>query len=272
MGTGSCLFLMDGLVFSRPGGSPCHRLSGNRAGQTDTTSIWLTSEPFSLAVWRLGAVGALNLGYSRSGRLARCGSVPTGTNCMKRNKELSQEDWERLLRWLDPDPQRAEVRYLDLHRRLTHFFVNRGAANAEELADQTFNQATATLKKLQETYVGDPAPYLFKIAQRLWSKSNQERQKHTEVAAAETQSWLHAPDPAQLEREAECLEKCLSALPPKQRDLILRYYRVDKHSKIEQHKLLAEELGISAGALRLRALRIRNELELCLEKRLKADV
>lgn len=191
---------------------------------------------------------------------------------MKRNWKLGKEDWERLLRWLDPDPQRAEQSYLDLHHRLTLFFVNRGAANAEDLADETFNLATGPLEKLQETYVGPRAPYLFKIAQRLWSKTNPERQKHTELTGTEILSWLRTPATKQLEHEAQCLEQCLQKIHPEKRDLILRYYRVDKHTKIEQHKQLAEELGISAVALRLRALRIRQELELCLEECLKADV
>ena len=190
---------------------------------------------------------------------------------MKRNWKLTTIDWERLLRWLDQDPQRAEERYLELHQRLTTFFINRGAPNAEELADETFNQATGPLLKLQETYEGDTAHYLFKIAQRLWSKTNQERQKHTELAAAETQNWLQPPASDQLEREAACLESCLQTLTSEQRDLILRYYQEDKRSKIDQRKQLAEDLGISAVALRLRARRIRQDLQLCLEKCLKAD-
>ena len=191
---------------------------------------------------------------------------------MKRNWKLTTTDWELLLRWLDENPQRAEERYLELHHRLTTFFINRGAANAEELADETFNQATGPLPKLQQTYEGDPARYLFKIAQRLWSKTNQERQKQTELAATKTPNWLQPPASEQIEREAACLEACLQTLSPEQRDLIRRYYQEDKSSKIDQRKQLAEDLGISAVALRLRARRIRQELQLCLENCLKEDV
>ena len=47
--------------------------------------------------------------------------------------------------------------------------------------------------------------------------------------------------------------------------LILQYYGADKQAKIDLRKQLAEELGLNLNTLRLRALRIREGLQKCIE-------
>jgi hypothetical protein len=50
------------------------------------------------------------------------------------------------------------------------------------------------------------------------------------------------------------------------RELIIDYYVYDGHDKIEHHKLMAGELGITEGALRGRAFHLRATLEKCILK------
>jgi DNA-directed RNA polymerase specialized sigma24 family protein len=59
------------------------------------------------------------------------------------------------------------------------------------------------------------------------------------------------------------LRQCLGELPAEQRDLVLDYHVSNKRAKIELHRSLAEELGVSPNALRLRTHRIRAGLEKC---------
>jgi DNA-directed RNA polymerase specialized sigma24 family protein len=61
----------------------------------------------------------------------------------------------------------------------------------------------------------------------------------------------------------ECLRQCLAKLPADQRDLVLDYHVNSKRAKIELHRKMAEELGLSTNALRLRTHRIRMGLEKC---------
>ena len=190
-------------------------------------------------------------------------------NCMNRNRDLAKEDLECLLNWLDKDRPAAEQCYLDLHRRLTTFFANRGCANAEDLADKTFNRATRSLQNRQTDFEGEPARYLFKIAQNLLLEVVKERQRHDSLSE-ETAIWLAPPSTEEQEREAECLDECLQTLSANQRELILQYYQAEKRSKIDQRRQLAEKLGITPVALRLRVLRLRELLETCLERRLNA--
>jgi RNA polymerase sigma factor (sigma-70 family) len=190
---------------------------------------------------------------------------------MKSEWELSKEALEQLLGWLDADRERAAERYQDLHRRLTAFFVNRGCLAAEDLADITFDRATKQLPKFQATYEGDPARYLYGVARNLLLEAFKNQQRQTGLTEAGEPSWLAPPSIAEQEQEAACLEQCLQTLSDTQRVLILRYYQHDKRSKIDQRKQLAEELRISAGALRLRALRVREQLEAWLEDCLKRN-
>ena len=67
----------------------------------------------------------------------------------------------------------------------------------------------------------------------------------------------------------ECLRRCLARLPEDQRRLILRYHGED--DRIRSRQELAEELGIALNALRIRAHRVRRDLEQCVRQRLARD-
>ena len=58
----------------------------------------------------------------------------------------------------------------------------------------------------------------------------------------------------------------MQSLPKGQRQLVLDYYREDKRAKIDYRKELASKLGIALNALRIRAFRIRAELQVCMEQ------
>jgi RNA polymerase sigma factor (sigma-70 family) len=188
----------------------------------------------------------------------------------KKGWELAEADWHHFLDWLDADRERAAAHYQELHRRLTAFFRNRGCLDAEDLADETCNRGIRQLPKLQDRFEGEPEPYLYTIAQHLFLEYTKERQRLVSLPEPESLAWLAAPSNEEQEQESECLANCLQQLPAKQRELILMYYQDEKRSKIEHRKLLAEELKVSATALRLRALRLREVLERCLENCLKS--
>jgi hypothetical protein len=52
--------------------------------------------------------------------------------------------------------------------------------------------------------------------------------------------------------------------------MIEQYYAENKRAKIDLRKRIAAEFGISLNTLRLRALRIREKLQACIEQCLKA--
>jgi DNA-directed RNA polymerase specialized sigma24 family protein len=58
----------------------------------------------------------------------------------------------------------------------------------------------------------------------------------------------------------------LQQLSAENRELILRYYDDEAGSKIDRRRELAEQFGISINTLRMRALRIRENLQRSVEK------
>jgi len=74
------------------------------------------------------------------------------------------------------------------------------------------------------------------------------------------------PDARRAELEYRCLERCIERLSEEDRALLLREYGAKGRTQAERRKALADELGISLNALRIRVYRIRVALKECIEK------
>jgi hypothetical protein len=61
---------------------------------------------------------------------------------------LNQENFDRLLEWLHPDREEAGRKYKIIHTRLIKFFMCRGCAQAEEMADDTINRVCRKAKEI----------------------------------------------------------------------------------------------------------------------------
>lgn len=62
------------------------------------------------------------------------------------------------------------------------------------------------------------------------------------------------------------LRNCLQTLLPDNRELILQYYQGEKGAKIQNRKKLLDRLGIPVNTLRMRALRLRERLQGCVQE------
>src|SRR5688572_13632220 len=177
---------------------------------------------------------------------------------MKKEWFLTQEAFDALLDWLDPNRDAAALKYETIRSRLIKIFACRGCLEAEDLADETINRVTSKLPEIQTTYTGEPARYFYGVANKVHLEYTRRRPVPT------------LPDPKtgceQAELEYACLDRCVAKLTPEQRELVLSYYQEEKHAKIEHRKLLASRLGIAANALRIRAHRIRASLQECVKE------
>jgi RNA polymerase sigma factor (sigma-70 family) len=174
---------------------------------------------------------------------------------MNKERVLTQAEFDQLLAWLDPDRDAAGVKYEALRKRLIKIFICRGCLEAEELADETINRVTSKVGEVSKDYLGDPALYFYGVAQKV----SLEYLRKRPVAKAP----LTVTQSNEIEQEYECLEQCMSRLPSDNHQLVIRYYQEEKHAKIDNRKQLAEELGIAVNALRIRAHRIRLQLQQC---------
>jgi hypothetical protein len=66
---------------------------------------------------------------------------------------LTQQDLNRLLLWLDPDPDRAGEHYEKIRRKLILIFASRGEAFPEEMADDCINRVA---REIEQHYQGSP--------------------------------------------------------------------------------------------------------------------
>ena len=173
---------------------------------------------------------------------------------------ISQDQFDRLLEWLDPVRERAGIRYESIRRRLIKIFVCRGSAIPEELADRTINRVAHKLPEIQATYSGDPANYFCGVASKIFRESLREGKT---PAVGPPQS---GPPDQDDELDYACLEKCIGKLSEFERDLVISYYQQEKHARIDNRKKLAERLGLGLNALRIRACHIRARLRECVEQ------
>jgi len=174
--------------------------------------------------------------------------------------EITQQDFDGLLGWLNPDRELAGTKYETIRSGLVRIFAAKGFSNAEDLADEAINRVVTRLSEIRETYVGEPAAYFHGVARNLVLEQRRRKEFPTDtIPFSYNQDAIHSD-------EYECLIRCLQFMTTHDRNLILDYHVYEGHDKIETHKAIARELAISEGALRLRAHRLRADLEACVMK------
>jgi len=176
----------------------------------------------------------------------------------------TQENFEKLLRWLDPDRDKAAEKYERIRLRLIRIFSSRGCFEADALADQTVNVVTLRIDWLLENYVGDPALYFYGVGKNVYKEW---LKRHPRPAPPPSPD----PKPPEVEQLATYLDDCLDLLLTKDRDLVLRYHEFDKQEKIRYRKKLAEEARLTRNALRIKVFHIHARLRECLEQRLRDE-
>jgi len=175
----------------------------------------------------------------------------------KKLRDLKQEDFDRLLAWLDSDRERAGLTYEKIRWRLVAILASRGCTQPEELADETIDRVARRVTDIQQSYAGDQAIYFLGVMNNV----------HHEYLRRPVSPPLFDPE-RQVETQEQtysCLDQCLARLAPYSRQLIEKYYAENKQAKIDLRKRIARELGIKTSTLRLRALRIREKLQTCIE-------
>ena len=175
----------------------------------------------------------------------------------KRSDPLRQDDFDRLLAWFDDDRDRAGEEYEKIRRRLTTIFAARGCRIPEELADETIDRVSRRVANIQETYQGNKHLYFLGVA----SNVHHEYLKRPPVPIP-----VVTIEDGNQEQTHNCLDDCIEKLSERSQHLIRQYYAEEKSAKIGLRKTLAHQLGISQDALRARALRIREVLQLCIER------
>ena len=188
---------------------------------------------------------------------------------MKKEWVVTQQAFDRLLDWLDADRDKAGSKYERIRVRLIKIFTCRGCGEADDLADETINRVTAKLSEIADSYSGDPALYFYGVAQKVHLEYSRKKPLVQQSSESGRQPGGQTAWPSEasddVEHEYACLEQCMDLLSLENRRLVLEYYQEEKRAKIDHRKMLADQLGIAVNALRIRAHRLRLQLQQCVQ-------
>ena len=177
---------------------------------------------------------------------------------------LTQEAFDKLLLALGGDRDTGSQKYLEIRTNLTRFFEWRGCSFPEDHADETFNRIAKKVAEGEE--ILNPSGYAMGVARLLLLEIIKSRQREqsalTEISNTD-EVYVDSDDD---ESRLTCLRNCLQTLSPDNRELILEYYQGEKSEKIQNRKKLLEKLRIPVNTLRMRALRLRERLQGCVEE------
>ena len=189
--------------------------------------------------------------------------MPDGQDHVRQKWTLTQDAFDRLLVALGGDRDSGSEKYLEIRSNLTRFFEWRGCSFPEDHADETFNRIARKIDEGEQ--ILNPAGYAMGVARLLLLEIIKSRQREqTALIEIGTASDVYvAADDG--EDRLVCLRDCLEGLSPDNRELILQYYQGEKGEKIGNRKKLLERLGVPVNTLRMRALRLRERLQGCVE-------
>lgn len=185
---------------------------------------------------------------------------------------LTEEQLDALLTWLDPnDRDEAAAHLVKIQNRLIMFFVGRASCEAEHLADMTINVVAKRVHDLSD-YQGNKASYFGGVAKHVLQEEGRRARRSSEIDdyirrfGFEAKVENDADDLHGNEERLHCLDKCIAALTEEDQRLAIEYHRYEKQQKILRRKDIADQLGLSVNALRIRMFRLRTRLFKCIEK------
>ena len=172
------------------------------------------------------------------------------------------QSFERLLAALDPDGSEPGQHYDRVRRKLLQYFEKRQIFDADRYVDITLDRV---MRRLDEgEVIENIMGYIFSVANNVRREAIREQEKMRKAS----DELERIPDKTQREIDPNerlvCFDECIEKLPIETRVLIYKYYSEDASAKIQVRKQMAQQLGISLGALRNRAHKIRFKLETCI--------
>lgn len=174
-------------------------------------------------------------------------------------KEVTREKFAHFLAWLSPDSERAGEEYERLRFRLCTFFAQRRCTFSDELADETINRV---ILKVSEEKVESKLAYCYGVAKNIYRESLRKQRPHVDIDDV----VIAAKEPEKPSFSSDCLDECLQKLPSENRNLLLEYFSEAKRTKIELHQRISASLKTSQTALRMRVLRSKQKLKICVQE------
>lgn len=197
-------------------------------------------------------------------------------------KSLLKKDWtptpeafDKMLSWLDADREKAGEEYEKIRQKLIKLFKWRNCRPEEEYADITINRVMRRI--YEEVDASNEKPYLYfhgtalNVLREFWRGEQKHKQEDFEnISLLE----LTTENPQQiieqrLEQQNQasrfnCMRDCLNELSPDLQAMIVEYHHGESKKNVRLD--LAEKMKVSMNVLRIKACRVRADLQNCVEK------
>ncbi len=193
--------------------------------------------------------------------------------------EMNHSSFAALLASLNADVEQAAQKYVALRQRLAKFFECRGCNSTLDLADEVFNRVARRLSEGEVIRAADPSAYFYGVARNVLREYQESRERRFISLDDLTPYETPLTDPAETELQdqqrqrlgslMDCMETCLRELPEETRLLLLNYHRYEKRERIKARKEMAERMGITINALKIRVHRIRASLGRKIKKQMQ---
>ena len=200
-------------------------------------------------------------------------------------KSLLKKDWtptpeafEKLLGWLGSDREQAGCEYEKIRQKLLKLFKWRNCTPEEEYTDVTINRVMRRI--FEGADVTKEKPYLYfhgtalNVIREFWRGQLKYKQEDIEKISPSQLATENLQQKIEQEFEErkmlsrfDCMKDCLQELSPDTRAMIVEYHHGE--SKKNARQQLADKLKISMNVLRIKACRIRADLQNCVERCVK---
>ena len=180
---------------------------------------------------------------------------------------LTTSSFHALLSRLDPDSEKAALKYEELRVKIAHLLRWRGCAesHAEELADRTLDRVAGKLAAGEN--VENIHAFSAGVARFIWLEHSRQYRLAAvgddmpEIPVEPDLSFLDDPD-----ERMKCLRRCVATkFGEEDKQIVFGYYDTGAGEKTKAaRKRLADSLGLTLNALKVRACRMRMRLEACI--------
>ena len=194
-------------------------------------------------------------------------------------KSLLKKDWtptpeafEKMLAWLSSDREQAGAEYEKIRQKLIKLFKWRNCRPEEDYADITINRVMRRIS--EEVEASKDKPYLYfhgtalNVLREFWRGEQKHKTEDIDNITIATESpQQKIEEEFEESRKAakfDCMRNCLRQLPDETRQFIVKYHHGE--SKKDVRKRMAEEQNVPLNVLRIRACRVRTDLEKCAER------
>ncbi len=162
---------------------------------------------------------------------------------------------------------------MKVRQLLIGYFRRLKCQDCESLADKTIERLASILGKFRDKLPTNPLRFSIGVARLIYKEHlRNDVRRNADLPDDLDERVNQNPSNDDAEILDRCLARCLQEIDANKRDLFTRYYSADGKDSQAIRDVIAAELGISITALRLRVMRIKDELRACITKCRQAGV